>query len=207
MRSPPSGSCCGRSAQPASSEAVTTTVSSTVDTDPAPTDRNSQLAAQRRLVRRLVWVAAVVICLLGVRAGIAEPLIVHSDSMSPTLHDGDVIVVDKLTYHWRDPRRGEVVVVRVPESDALIIKRVVAVAGDSVGLDDGRLVVNGAAVAEPYANHTGMDGAYYGPITVADGHVFALGDNRHDSTDSRLLGQIATSSISGRMAVRVWSSG
>lgn len=177
-----------------------------VDTGHASTDRNSQHAAQRRLVRRLVWVAAVVVCMLGVRSGIAEPLRVQSDSMSPMLHDGDVIVVDKLTYNWRDPRRGEVVVVRVLDSDALIIKRVVAVAGDSVGLDDGRLVVNGAAVAEPYANHTGMDGAYYGPITVIDGHVFVLGDNRHDSTDSRLLGPIAISSISGRMAARVWSS-
>lgn len=207
MRSPSSGLCCGPSAPAASSEVVTATVSPTVDTDHASTDRSSQHEAQRRLVRRLVWVAVVVVCMLGVRAGIAEPLSVHSDSMSPMLHDGDVIVVDKLTYQWRDPRRGEVVVVRVLDSDALIIKRVVAVAGDSVGLDDGRLVVNGAAVAEPYANHTGMDGAYYGPITVADGHVFVLGDNRHDSTDSRLLGPIAMSSISGRMAARVWSSG
>ncbi|TPW11848.1 MAG: signal peptidase I [Acidimicrobiaceae bacterium] len=175
--------------------------------DEAVVEPHDSLAAQRTLVRRLVLAAAAVVLVLVVRTCVAEPVTIRSDSMAPTLNDGDVIVIDKLSATWRTPHRGEIVVVRSPDTRGLIVKRVVAVGGDAVGLDDGRLVVNGAFVVEPYADNDRMEGSYYGPITVPDGSVFLLGDNRHDSSDSRLFGPVATGSIVGRVAFHLWPIG
>jgi signal peptidase I len=165
------------------------------------------LVGQRKLVRRVLFVASAVALLLVVRACIAEPLMVRSDSMSPTLRDGDVVIIDKLSDVWRSPDRGDVVVVRGPDTGGLIVKRVVAVGGDSVGIDDGRLVVNGTFVVEPFADNDRMGGVFFGPITLPAGHVFLLGDNRDDSSDSRLFGPVPESSIVGFLAVRIWPLG
>lgn len=144
--------------------------------------------------------------LLAVRSCALEPVRLQSDSMAPTLGRGDWVLVDKLSDHWRAPSRGDIVTAVHPSTGEWIIKRVVATGGQSVGLDDGRLVVGGRVVVEPYANHSRMSGRYFGPITVPDGHVFLLGDNRDGSEDSRTFGPVPVSRLTGRMIVRIWSA-
>jgi signal peptidase I len=95
-----------------------------------------------------------------------------------------------------DPRTGE-----------LIVKRVVATAGDSVGIENGLLIVNGRTVAENYVDNHDMDGFYFGPDTVPPGQVFLLGDNRAESVDSRAFGPVAVGSIEGRVLMRIWPIG
>jgi signal peptidase I len=156
----------------------------------------------RRLVAVLLTVLGV---LLVVRLAVAEPFAIPSQSMAPTLTRGDHILVDKLAYRGGAlPRRGDLVVFRAPRSGEIMLKRVVALGGDTVGIEDGALVVNGARRAEPYADPDAIDSVYFGPVNVAPGSVFVLGDNRADSTDSRSFGPVPTTKLIGHARARVW---
>jgi len=158
-------------------------------------------------VRRVVWFAAVVVVLLLVRTFLAEPVRVSGDSMEPTLRPGAVVVIDKVSYRIHDPRRGDVVVTSDPRNGVSIVKRVVAVGGDSVAIENGSLVLNGVAVGETYIDNTDMAGFYFGPDVVPEGEVFVLGDHRADSVDSRAFGPIAVDSIDGRVLNKIWPLG
>jgi signal peptidase I len=158
-------------------------------------------------IRRVVWFAAIVVAVLLVRAFVAEPVRVHGDSMEPTLRPGAVVLIDKVSYRSHDPRRGDVVVTSDPRNDSPIVKRVVAVGGDSVAIENGSLVVNGFTVSETYIDNTDMAGFYFGPDVVPGGEVFVLGDHRADSVDSRAFGPISVDSIDGRVLTKIWPLG
>ena len=179
---------------------MTDTIEPQVDDEPIPRD-------DRSTVRRVVWFLAIVVLLLLVRGFVVEPVRVHGNSMEPTLPAGAVLVIDKVTLHARDPRRGDVIVTNDPRTGELIVKRVVATAGDSVGIENGLLIVNGRTVAENYVDNHDMDGFYFGPDTVPPGQVFLLGDNRAESVDSRAFGPVAVGSIEGRVLMRIWPIG
>ena len=86
-----------------------------------------------------------------------------------------------------------------PQDGGQTIKRVVAVAGQSVAIHDAELVVDGRTVDEPYVDHASIDGVYTGTVTVPDGMVFVLGDHRETSIDSRVYGPIPTTVVNGRL--------
>jgi signal peptidase I len=157
--------------------------------------------------RRVLWFAGVIVVLLLVRSFVVEPVRVRSDSMAPTLPPGTVLLVDKLTFLAREPHRGDIVVAVDPRSGASIVKRVVAVGGDSVGIANGLLEVNGATVVEQYIDNDNMDGFYFGPDVVPPDHVFLLGDNRDTSEDSRAFGPVDVDDIDGRVAAKIWPLG
>ena len=161
----------------------------------------------RTTIRRVLWFAGAIVFLLVLRSFVVEPVRVRSDSMAPTLRPGAVLLIDKFTYLARDPRRGEIVVAVDPRSGASIVKRVVAVGGDSVGIENGALVVNGAVVVEKYIDNDNMGGFYFGPDDVPPGHVFLLGDNRDTSEDSRTFGPIDVDDIDGRVLTTIWPLG
>jgi signal peptidase I len=123
--------------------------------------------------------------------------------MAPTLQHDEWLLIDKISSHWRPFERGEIVTARDPQTSGWIIKRIVAVGGDSVALDDGHLIVGGRRVDEPYADQSRMDGRYYGPVLVPTGHVFLLGDNRDESADSRTFGPLPVGDITGRLIGRL----
>lgn len=184
-----------------------TSADSTVDpvgTDDLHDEPSSPEAARRRSSRRLVVGLSILALLFVVRFFVAEPVLTHGDSMSPTLHDGDALVIDHLTYRFRDPRIGEIVVATLPDTGEQVVKRVVAVAGDTIGIEDGVLVRNGVAVDEPYANQEQMGGFFWGPVVVPDDAVFLLGDNRLESVDSRQYGPLSLDAIDGRSVARIW---
>jgi signal peptidase I len=152
--------------------------------------------------RRLLVIAMVLSAVVLVPMFVVQPATVSGDSMQPTLHGGQHVVIDKITYRFRSPRRGELVVTADPDGHGTIVKRVVAVGGDSVGIEDGLLVLNGAIVKEPYTDQSQMDGYFNGPITVPAGFVFVLGDHRNASVDSRRFGALPAGSIHGRVVAR-----
>jgi signal peptidase I len=126
---------------------------------------------------------------------------IPSESMTPTVSPGDHLLLDK-----RDaghPGVGDVVVVHDPFGDGLLVKRVVAVGGDSIGFEDGILVRNGRPVTEPYTGDF-LDGVYYGPDVVPPGQLYLLGDNRFDSIDSRHFGPVPSASVVGRVVGRLF---
>jgi signal peptidase I len=145
---------------------------------------------------------AAVALLLSARALIAEPFRVSSGSMEPTLSDGDRVLVAKL--RRTRPRRGDLVAFQEPGSNGVLLKRVVALAGDRVAIEDGRLVVNDRPQREPYADPDEIDSVYFGPVDVPVRTVFVLGDNRSNSVDSRQFGAIRESALIGEVQARVW---
>ena len=161
-------------------------------------------ARGRRRVPPGCIAGAVVGLVVLVRTIAAEPFSVPTESMAPTLLAGDHVLVDKLAYRFSAPRRDDLVVFHSPSDGEILLKRVVALGGDRVGIEDGVLVVNGRARREPYVDLERFDTAYFGPVRVPAGSVFLLGDRRHDSVDSRRFGAVARDHLVGRVLARIW---
>ncbi len=138
---------------------------------------------------------------------VAEPFRVQSSSMAPTFEHGDRIIVNKLAYLSGSPRIGDVVVLESPDGRGLVVKRVVAVEGQTVGLEDGLLVVDGVAQVETYFDQETIDGVYFGPVDVPADTIFVMGDNRAESVDSREYGAVPLDAVVGRVSLRVWPLG
>jgi signal peptidase I len=151
----------------------------------------------------LIVAAAFVIALL-VQAFLIKPFTIHQVSMRPTLEEGDRILLNRLSYRFRAEARGDIVVFRSPVNEGEdLVKRIVAVAQDRVKITGGKLYVNGVAQDEPYLLEQDFSGEM-AEITVPDGHVFVMGDNRNNSGDSRLFGPISTDSIIGSAFLVYW---
>jgi signal peptidase I len=161
------------------------------------------------LPRRRWWwtLGALLAALVLAWVFLAEPMRVPSSSMRPTLLPGDQVLVDKVTYRFREPTRGDLVVFHPPEGGGLVLKRVVALPGDRVGLRDGVLVVNGQEVRETYVDHESVDGSFFGPVTIPSGRIFVLGDQRANSEDSRAYGPVPLDDVVGRADLVLWPPG
>lgn len=156
------------------------------------------------LVRSLA-VAFAVLLLLGAVAVI--PYRVEQRSMSDTLVPGDLVLVDKLLPRIGGYDRGDIVIFEAPgtwgdELHAPYVKRVVALAGETVSFADGAVLIDGTVLDEPYASGPTLPIGETGTWTLREGELFALGDNRGDSIDSRVFGPIRVSSVIGRVALR-----
>lgn len=142
---------------------------------------------------------------LAVRAFVAEPRIVISNSMEPTLQVGDCLMVDKFSYRLRPPRAGEIVVFEAPEvlttRGAVMVKRVVGVEAQRVEVKGGAVLVAGVPLVEPYLS--APPSYEWGPRTVPSGSVFVLGDHRNGSADSHVWGFLPLDRIVGRAVFRV----
>jgi signal peptidase I len=163
--------------------------------------------SQLRSVNWAVVALIILGCGLAVRLFVATPYVVAGDSMRSSLHDGDRVMVDRVSYRFRAPERGEVVVFPSPNEALDLVKRVVAVAGETVEVSGCVVTVDGVALDEPYltpgllARGCGTD---YGPFQVPASTVFVLGDNRGRSSDSRVFGPVATEQLIGRAVIVAW---
>ncbi len=132
---------------------------------------------------------------------IAQSYIVDGISMLPTLEHGQRLIVEKVSYRFRDPLPGEIVVLNVP--NAQYIKRVIAVGGDIIEARGGQVFVNGSPVDEPYVSAETYPN--FGPFVVPEGHLWVMGDNRPYSNDSRgTVGFLEESQVVGRAVFRYW---
>jgi signal peptidase I len=160
--------------------------------------------------RRPRWAGVVVltvVCvlvLLVLRATVAAPLRVSSDSMRPTYEAGDVVLVSRSVPRLAGLSRGDLVVFRSPEDGRPTLKRVVGLPGEEVVVLDSVLHVDGRPVAEPYVDHPLIDGYYSRTYRVPAGAVFVMGDNRGNSVDSRDYGPVDQERLVGTVLGRVW---
>ena len=151
----------------------------------------------------LIWVLLALILVSSFFVRISG---VSGDSMFPTLHNGDRILVQLWGYD--SPQRGDIVVIMAPHyDDAPLVKRIIAMEGDTIEVVDGGLVmVNGEEVIESYINEQSfMQGTMSYPFVVPEGCVFVMGDNRNHSADSRSveIGPLKVDDIIGKAFFRI----
>ena len=145
---------------------------------------------------------AIVIAVL-INLFLAQATRVYGSSMEPNLHTDQRLVVEKVSYRLHGPRRGDVVVIRMPErGPELLIKRIIGLPGETIEVRDGIVYVSGEPLDEEYLvrKTTGT----YGPTTVPEGQVFVMGDNRGASNDSRIFGPVPLDRVVGRAWVSYW---
>ncbi len=176
----------------------------------------------------LLLVAALAISLVA-RANVAQAFYIPSGSMEPQLEVGDRVLVSRLSYRLHDVNRGDIVVFPSPEggtggdgnvvtrvgSDLLeavalkkpdedeLIKRVIGLPGETVSAQDGSVVIDSRRLEEPYLADEVVT-QDFGPVKVPEGEVFVMGDNRGNSSDSRVIGTIDIDTIVGRAIARIW---
>ena len=158
----------------------------------------------RALLRDLVGtiLPAILIALL-IHVFLAQATRVYGQSMEPNLHTNERLVIEKLSYRFHGPRRGDVVVLQDPGgSPELLIKRVVGLPGERVTIANGSVFVDGVAIDEPYLDQDTQGGGR--SWVVPPFTVFVLGDNRSASRDSRIFGPVALDEILGRALFRYW---
>ena len=154
------------------------------------------------------WVVSIVgaiVLALIIRTFIVELYIVDGPSMRPTLQHEERLVVNKFIYHIRNPERGEIIIFRYPRDPSRdFIKRVIAVAGDTVEIKEGRVYVNDEIIREDYILEKTL--SEYPKVTVPEGTLFVCGDNRQNSLDSRSgdVGFLPLENVKGKAMLVFW---
>lgn len=151
-----------------------------------------------------------VVAVFVVRTFLVQPFLVSGSSMSPNFSNGDYVLVDELTYDFRAPQRGEVVVFHDPQDySTYFIKRVIGLPGERVTVKNDTVTVynaahpNGFVLDESYLpKGTDTSGTY--DFTLSSSTYLALGDNRQFSYDSRMWGPLPKSDVVGLVRVRLW---
>jgi signal peptidase I len=158
-----------------------------------------------RNVSFLLYIALVVLVALTIRSFIAEPIRVDGDSMIPTLVHNEDMLVEKMSYWFSDPLRGDIIICFYPGYTESCVKRVIGLPGETVAVKEGKILINGTVLDEsPYWNGEiigDMD-----PVTVGVRQVFVVGDNRNGSKDSRnpTVGSIPYAKVVGRVVAVVY---
>ncbi len=157
-----------------------------------------------RDLKELIFLALIALLIsFGIRAAVAESYIIPTGSMLPTIEIGNRILANKLVYHFRMPRRGEVVVFNPPKEigNQPFVKRVIGLPGDDVEIRDRKIYVNGLVYVVRTATSTDYN---YGPVRVPKGYIFVLGDNRNSSFDSHSWGFLPIDNLIGEGVLVFW---
>lgn len=161
-------------------------------------------------IEKVVWeyvqsVLLAIVLALFIITFVVQSFIVTGPSMEPTLYSGERLLINKFIFRFAEPLRGNIVVFHPqarPRED--YIKRVIAVAGETVEIRDGKVWVDGTPLSEPYIKEPTY--GQFGPVRVPRGKIFVLGDNRNNSQDSRYqeVGLVSLKSVIGKASLRYW---
>ena len=175
--------------------------------DPAPPSwgASASPSSGTRALRLIVELAQTVLIagLLFVGVNLVTARIrVEGNSMEPSLHDAEFVVVNRLAYRWSEPSRGDIVVFRFPlDLQRRFIKRIIGLPGDTIRVEAGQVYVNGQLMEEPYI---AAQPRYTGQWEVGEQEVFVLGDNRNNSSDSQNWGMLPVEDILGKAILVYW---
>ncbi|HEX5614584.1 MAG TPA: signal peptidase I [Acidimicrobiia bacterium] len=162
----------------------------------------------RQLIEWTLLVIGAIALALVLRAFVVQAFYIPSDSMVPTLQEGDRVLVNKLSYRLHDVHRGDIVVFEAPPGQATeeirdLVKRVIGLPGETIEGRDGRIYIDGDLLEEPYLPE-GTISKEIPAFEVPADTYYMLGDNRLASRDSTVFGPIPESTIVGRVFVRLW---
>ena len=202
-----------------------------VASPPPPVSWEQRLGGWTRDILETILPALLIV--LVVNLFVAQATRVEGQSMEPNLHNNQRLIIEKVSYHLRPPARGDIVVIKAPffqpvpvttrfaawlatlmrRAPALVlpeplIKRVIALPGETIETRDGRVYVNGKELTEPYTSALTFLPSWstsdMSPRVVSPGHLFVLGDNRPNSNDSRSFGEVPLADIIGHAWLRYW---
>lgn len=160
----------------------------------------------------LIMIATVLVAYFGLRTFVVGTYEIPSGSMLDTIQIGDRVFSEKVSYYFRDPEQGDIITFADPENpQRTLIKRVIAVGGQTVDLKDGYVYVDGKKLDEPYTEgkqslplNTAYGVSITYPYTVPDGYLWVMGDNRTNSADSRYFGAVSKDSVTGHANFTFW---
>ena len=155
-------------------------------------------------------VAIAIIISFSIRVAIAEPRYIPSESMFPTLEIGDRVIVEKVSYRFADIHRGDIIVFQSPpqlqelgyEANQAFIKRAIAFGGETVAVNNGVVYINKRPLAENYIAQ--LPEYELLPVTIPEGRLFVMGDNRNNSNDSHIWGFLPRNRVIGHAIFRFW---
>lgn len=164
------------------------------------------------------------IIVLPIRLYIAQPFVVSGQSMDNSFRDGNYLIIDEVSYRFKTPNRGDVIVFKAPAAALTLqkvdpsktiyyIKRVIGLPGETVEIDGDQVRIynatntKGFVLAEPYIHIdesvASMFSNIHEKVVLKEGEYFVMGDNRHDSSDSRLWGVLPLANIKGEVLTRL----
>jgi signal peptidase I len=163
----------------------------------------------KEIVDTVIYFAILFLIVLLIHTFIGEQIKVRGSSMENTLHNGNRLFLEKLTYRFGEPKRFDIIVFKPQNSgkDVYYIKRIIGLPNETVQIIGEQIYIDGEVLEEPYGNdpieHAGIASE---PIVLLDDEYFVLGDNRNNSSDSRnpSVGVVKSDSIEGRAWVRIW---
>jgi len=149
----------------------------------------------------------IVVVVIPIRVFVISPCIVDGESMHPTFENLDYLIVDELIYNFKSPTRGDVIVFRYPDNPSLFyIKRIIGLPGETVSINRGVVTVTTVegkdlTLTEPYI--VNEDATYTKNVSLNSGEYFVMGDNRPNSSDSRVWGPLPKKDVIGRVDLRL----
>lgn len=159
----------------------------------------------------LVYTVVALGLALFIRFFIAAPYVVSGQSMEPNFHDWQYLIVDRLSYDFKAPERGDIVIFDLPQNESrALIKRIIGLPGDTVMLSGQKVMIANAehpesfTLEEPYLDSANLTGINELSMTLAKDEYFVLGDNRRLSADSRIWGSLPRKDIVGRVFLRLY---
>src|SRR5665811_55764 len=180
-------------------------------------DKGRTASRGRTIVEYVVLAVVAVAVALLIQAFLVKPYRIPSASMENTLLIGDRVLVDRISWRFSQPERGDIVVFHPPFDGPVLIKRIIGLPGDEISLSGGFVYINGRRLDEPYVRlvngrqepsesfSNGLPWSLQEPYRVLAGSYFVMGDNRTDSGDSRDFGPIKREQFVGRAFARYLS--
>lgn len=169
-------------------------------------EREEAPSAGRQLIELVITLALAFLLAMLVRTFVVEPFVIPTGSMIPTIMERDQVLVNKFIFRFRPPQAGDIVVLDDPTGQTpALIKRVIAVGGQTVDVHDGKVWVDGVALNEPYTHGQPSEpGPYVLPVKIPAGDVWVMGDNRTMSKDSRWIGPQPITGVRGDAFMKYW---
>ena len=176
--------------------------------EPEFAEDEGKVSPLKELLSMLIYIGVVLGVTFLIITFVGQRTHVSGESMKNTLDHGDQLIVDKITYRFRDPERFDIIVFPVHyKENTYYIKRIIGLPGETVQIADGTIYINGQVLEESYGREVMQDpGIAAEPITLGEDEYFVLGDNRNQSSDSRdpSVGLIHRDEIIGRAWLRIW---
>lgn len=178
------------------------------NTDDLEKGAGQKVDMKKEILSWVFYIAFVLVLTWVIITFVGQRTRVDGRSMMNTLHEGDNLIVEKLSYRFSDPKRFDIIVFPPTGKKEYYIKRIIGLPGETVQIDEnGNIYINGELLEENYGAETIQNpGRAAKPITLGDDEYFVMGDNRNNSKDSRSeeVGNVKRSQIIGRAWLRIW---